>query len=550
MVTDNKQSTDAQSTETPSTESNGTLPEVAVKPGRSLSIVWLIPLVAAAIGAWLLYTTLSEKGPVITITFDTAAGLEAGKTKVKHKDVEVGTVETVALNEDHTGVIVTVQMAKGADQYLTSGTRFWVVRPRLTAGGVSGLGTLVSGAYIEVDPQPGEPMDTFTGLEIPPVLTSDVPGHKYILRATKRGSVNRGSQIYFRGIEVGEILGFELGADNREVLIHAFIREPHNLLIRDATRFWNASGVDIRIGAAGVQVNTESLQSLLTGGVAFETPLTAMDQPVAPEGSVFDLYDNRTEIGEAELTEKIPYIVYFDGSVRGLDVGAPVEFRGIRVGSVTSVDLVIDARRQIVQIPVTMVIEPQRFKQVGGFAFEERYKGIDLLVKRGLRAQLKPGNLLTGQLYVNLDFFPGSPPAQLVMREGEPPEIPTIPSDLDEITRSVTELLEKLGSLPLEAVVNDARSTLQSIQNVVNSPDIKQSLKSLRETIQAADAVMVQANATLAATENLVGPRSQARADLVELMKELKNAARSIRLLADYLERHPEALIHGKGGPQ
>jgi paraquat-inducible protein B len=211
---------------------------------------------------------------------------------------------------------------------------------------------------------------------------------------------------------------------------------------------------------------------------------------------------------------------------------------------------VIDARRQTVQIPVTIVIEPQRFKQVGGFAFKERYEGIKILVKRGLRAQLKPGNLLTGQLYVNLDFFPGSPPAELVMREGETPEIPTIPSDLDEITRSVTQLLEKLGSLPLEAVVSDARDTLKSIQNVVNSPDIKQSLQSLRETIQAADAVMVQANATLAATENLVGPRSQARADLVELMKELKNAARSIRVLADYLERHPEALIHGKGGPK
>lgn len=539
-----------QSTQTTSTETNGTLPEVAVKPGRSFSIVWLIPLVAAAIGAWLLYTTLSEKGPVITIAFETAAGLEAGKTKVKHLDVEVGVVETVVLKEDLSGVVVTVQMVKGADRYLTSGTRFWVVRPRLTAGGVSGLGTLVSGAYIEVDPQPGDPTETFTGLEIPPVLKSDVPGHKYILRATKRGSVSRGSQIYFRGIEVGEILGFELAPDSREVLMHAFVREPHNLLIRDATRFWNASGVDVQIGAGGVQVKTESLQSLLTGGVAFETPLTAMDQPVAPEGSIFDLYDNRAQIGEAELTEKIPYLVYFDGSVRGLDVGAPVEFRGIRVGSVTSVDLVIDARRQTVQIPVTIVIEPQRFKQVGGFAFKERYEGIKILVKRGLRAQLKPGNLLTGQLYVNLDFFPGSPPAELVMREGETPEIPTMPSDLDEITRSLTELLEKLGSLPLEAVVSDARDTLKSIQNVVNSPDIKQSLQSLRETIQAADAVMVQANATLAATENLVGPRSQARADLVELMKELKNAARSIRVLADYLERHPEALIHGKGGPK
>jgi len=526
------------------------LPEVAVKSGRSFSIVWLIPLVAAVIGGWLLYTTLAEKGPVINITFETAAGLEETKTKVKFKDVEVGVVEKVSLGENLDTVNVTVQMVKGADRYLTDATRFWVVRPRLTAGGVSGLGTLVSGAYIEVDPQPGESADTFVGLEVPPVLKSDVPGRKYLLRSTNRGSVSRGSPIYFRGIEVGEILGFELGEDNSEVDIHAFIREPHDHLIRDATRFWNASGVDVQIGANGVQVRTESLQSLITGGVAFETPLSAMDQPEVPEGAVFELFDTRAKIGESELTEKIPYLVYFDGSVRGLETGAPVEFRGIRVGSVTSVDLVIDAEKQIVRIPITIVIEPQRFKQVGGLPFKERYEAMKILVKKGLRAQLKPGNLLTGQLFVSLDFYPDSPPAELVFHEGEPPQIPAIPSDLEEITRSVTHLLEKLGKLPLDALVDDARNTLGSIQTLAESPDIKQSLKSLRGALQAADATMLQAQSALAATENLVGPRSQTRADLVELMKELKNAARSIRVLADYLERHPEALIHGKGGPK
>ena len=269
------------------------------------------------IGGWLLYTTLAEKGPRITISFETAAGLEATKTRVKFKDVDVGTVEAISLSEDLQRVNVTVQMVKGAEKYLSTNTRFWVVRPRLTAGGVSGLGTLVSGAHVEVDPQPGEPARDFVGLEIPPVLTSSVPGRKYVLRASKRGSVSRGSQIYFRGIEVGEILGYELGPNNREVLIQAFVREPHNRLIREATRFWNASGVDVQIGANGVQVNTESLQAVLTGGVAFDTPQTAMDQPEAPEGAAFDLYDNRGEVGEAELTEKIPYLVYFDGSVKG-----------------------------------------------------------------------------------------------------------------------------------------------------------------------------------------------------------------------------------------
>jgi paraquat-inducible protein B len=540
MATDNKQST----------QTDGSLPEVAVKSSRSFSMVWLIPLVATVIGGWLLYTTLAGKGPVITIIFDTAAGLEATKTKVKFKNVDVGVVEDVALSEDLQRVNVTIQMVNGADKYLTENTRFWVVRPRLTAGGVSGLGTLVSGAHVELDPQPGEPARTFVGLEIPPVLTSNIPGRKFLLRAAKRGSVSRGSAIYFRGIEVGEILGYELGEDNREVFMHAFIRDPHTQLVRKASRFWNASGVDVEVGADGLRVNTESLQSLLTGGVAFDTPLVAMSEEPAPAGTAFNLYSDRAEISEAELTQKIPYVLYFDGSVRGLDVGAPVEFRGIRVGSVTSVDLVLDTQAETAQIPVTIVIEPQRIKRIGDRFAEDPYAGMNILVEKGLRAQLRPGNLLTGQLYIGLNFVPGAPREQLVRHDDEPPRIPTIPSDLDEITRSVNSVLERIASLPLESVVDDTRETLLSIRRVVDSPDVKLSLESLRTTLQTADATMAQARDTLAATESLVGPRSQTRADLVELMKELKNAARSIRVLTDYLERHPEALIHGKGGPR
>ncbi len=461
-----------------------------------------------------------------------------------------GVVEDVALSEDLQTVNVTVQMVKGADKYLTENTRFWVVRPRLTAGGVSGLGTLVSGAHVELDPKPGEPADSFVGLEVPPVLTSNIPGRKFLLRAAKRGSVSRGSSIYFRGIEVGEILGYELGDDSREVFMHAFIRDPHTQLVRNDSRFWNASGVDVEVGAGGLRVNTESLQALLTGGVAFDTPLVAMAEAPAAEGTSFELYSDRAEISEAELTEKVPYVLYFDGSVRGLDVGAPVEFRGIRVGSVTSVDLVLDTQAETAQIPVTIVIEPQRVKRVGNRFAEDPYAGMNILVQKGLRAQLRPGSLLTGQLYVSLNFVPGAAKKELIRRQGEPPQIPTIPSELEEIARSLNSVLERLAKLPLEAVVEDTRKTLVSVQNLVNSPDVTQSLKSLRQTMEAADATMVQARATLAATENLVGPRSQARADLVELMKELKNAARSIRVLADYLERHPEALIHGKGGPK
>jgi paraquat-inducible protein B len=303
------------------------------------------------------------------------------------------------------------------------------------------------------------------------------------------------------------------------------------------------------MGAGGVQVNTESLQALLTGGIAFDTPVAATDDPQAPPGTTFQLYPNRTAMGEADFFEKFPFLMYFNGSVRGLEKGAPVEFRGIRVGSVTDVEMLIDIQAKTVQIPVHIVIEPQRVKRIGT-PFKDAYEGINALVEKGMRGQLKVGNLLTGQLYVSLDFYPDLPRATLIRRKGEPPEIPTVPTELEEITRSVSLVLERLASLPLEGLVEDARKMTQAIERLAATPDIPLAVESIRQAAEAAEVTLAQATSALAATEGLVGPRSQVRTDLVGLMNELKNAARSVRVLTNYLERHPEALIHGKGGPR
>ena len=312
-------------------------PEVKKKSGPS--IVWLIPLITALVGGWLVFKTLSEKGPEIVITFKTAEGIEAGKTKVKYKDIEIGLVDSVHFSKDFSHVIVNVQMEKGSASFLRRDTRFWVVRPQLSLRGATALGTLLSGAYIEIEPGHGAPQKHFIGLEVPPVVKSEVAGKKIILLTQRLGSLDRGSPIYYQGILSGEILGWELGNDRKSIFLHAFIKAPYDELVQSNTRFWNVSGIDVAVGSEGIEVRTESVQTLLYGGIAFETPDTLKQAKEDVEGLVFTLYENYESIQEQSFIKKITFILFFEGSVRGLNIGAPVEFKGIKVGSVKDVRL-------------------------------------------------------------------------------------------------------------------------------------------------------------------------------------------------------------------
>jgi paraquat-inducible protein B len=534
------------------------VPEVEVAERRGLSIVWLIPLVAGVIAAWLGYSTWRDQGPTITITFENAEGLEADKTKVKYKEVEVGLVEDVAISEDLSQIIVTARMQKEAAPYINEGTRFWIVRPRVGAGGVSGLGTLLSGAFVEVDPGPGEATTAFEGLEEPPPIRSDVAGRRYELHADRLGSVTRGSPVYYRSVQVGQVLGYDLADDKENLVIDVFVAAPNDQLVRDNSRFWNASGIDLSLGAEGVNVAVESLQALLAGGIAFDTPAIGRPGEPAAAETVFPLFENFRAVTESRFTDKVPYVVYFDGSVRGLRPGAPVEFRGMRVGSVTDVRLELDPKQDTVRIPVTLGIEPQRIAVGDGAGNAEPYVVMAALVERGLRAQLKSGNLLTGELLVDLDFHPESPPATLD-RTGEPPLIPSVPTQLEVLTASLTEILSQLAALPLPDLIADLRRTAQSIEDLASSSDTKEGIASLNESANRLQALLgtldqrlgpllTRADATLASTQTLVGENSQLRYEVGDLMRELTSAARSIRVFADYLERHPEALLRGKAG--
>jgi len=553
------------------------IPEVTVTTRSRISTVWIIPIVAVLIGAWLTYTTVSEQGPTISITFETAEGLEAGKTKLKYKDVEVGVVETVGLTDDLSGVVVTASLIHGAEEYLTDTTRFWVVRPRFGASGVSGLGTLVSGAFIEIDPgKGGAERETFKGLETPPVIKADAPGRQYVLKTAKMGSYSNGSPVNYRGIKVGEVLGHELAKDNRTILIHIFIHAPHDKLVRLSSRFWNVSGVNVSIDADGMKIGTESLQALVVGGIAFETPTNLDAGDPAEKGHTFPLHGSREEIKEASYVEKRPIIMYFDGSVRGLALGAPVEFRGIKVGEVTDVKLEFNAKKNIFQIPVIAEIEPERFTILGERNRSAYENQLETFVQKGMRAQLKTGSFLTGQLFVDLDFHPKAP-ARLIGGDNLFPEIPTIPTTLDEFTNSITELITKLQKLPLVELTKSLTATAKGAEQLVTAPELLQAVRSfdtiLRETsalvkntnglVKNVDGVVSNVNQDvrgevkktlnqvheiLTSIDDAVSDKSALRYDLATTLQELAAAARSIRLLTSYLERNPNALIYGKGG--
>jgi len=516
---------------------------VVVERRRGLPIIWVIPLLAAAIGAWLAYTSWSRKGPTITLTFQAAQGLQPGTSPIKYRDVEMGVVKTVDLSDDLEHVIVTAEMKQSARDHLREGTRFWVESVRLTASGVSGLSTLLSGVYIGMAPGPGKPTTHFTGLEQAPVLQINQPGRSFQLRATKLGSLAAGSPIYFRGIPAGEVLGYDLDRDGQGVTVYVFVRSPYDALVRDQSHFWNASGIDVSVGTNGLTVRTESLAAIVEGGIAFDTPVAASTGEPSKEGATFGLFPSFESIKEMQFTTRVPFLIYFDGTVGGLAKGAAVNFRGIQVGEVRDVHLEIDAATYSVRIPVLIDIEPQRIDVVGSMQPLAHQEHMAKFVELGMRAQLRSGNLLTGSQVVALDFFPKAPPAHLTY-VGDYAVIPAVPSATAELMDKATAFIDNLSKAPIEQLVTDLRTTVDNVNRLVGSKSLQDGVGPL---LDGARATLAQADATLKSADGVIGPDSALRYDMANLFQELTRMSRSLRTLADYLERNPNALIFGKG---
>jgi paraquat-inducible protein B len=444
-------------------------PQVSKQSG--LSIVWIIPLVTLFVGAWLIVKTLSEQGPRATISFKTAEGIEVGKTKIKYKNVDIGVVEKIKFSDDFSNTILTVDFMEGSEKFLRRSTRFWVVKPQLSLRGATGLSTLISGAYIEIEPGAGAPKLHFIGLEKQPVVKSDEQGKKITLVTQKLGSVDTGSPIYYQGLLAGEVLGYELGNDRKSTYVHTFIKDPFDQLIRGNTNFWNVSGINVSMGADGFKIQTESLQSMMFGGIAFETPETLEQATTDVDNLVFTLHESYESIKKHAYTKKIKFIMFFDSSIRGLNLGAPVEFKGIKVGTVLDVRLEFDSGSTSFRIPVLIEIEPQRIIERGNQEADQSHQALHRLVKRGLRARLQTGSLLTSQLFVELDMHPGSP-INLSGSDTPYPELPTLPtSNFGAITQSAEDLLAKLNAVDIKEVTSVLIDTIQTANKTMHNAD-------------------------------------------------------------------------------
>ncbi len=541
-----------------------------VKERGGPSIVWLIPILTALIGVWLIVHTLADKGPLVTITFRTAEGIEIGKTRIKYKSLDIGLVEGVRFSSDFSRVEVRARLGKEAGHFLRRDTRFWVVRPTLSARGISGLGTLLSGSYIEIEPGQGAPQALFVGLESPPVVNADEAGKQITLMARKLGSIDRGSLIHFQGIVAGEVLGYEMANDYRSVLIHAFVKPPFDRMVRSNTRFWSASGLDLSVGPDGMRVKTESLQALLFGGIAFDTPDGQETGPDDIAGLVFTLHDDQKSILEQGFTEKVRFVMFFEDSVRGLTVGAPVEFKGIKVGSVIGVRLEYEERTGAFRIPVVVELEPERILDRGERMKKAPRDAFQSLVKRGLRARLQTGSLLTGQLFIDLDMQPKAP-IRLVGAGRTEPELPTVMGNLEQMTTQMKSIVDKLDKVDIVAIGSELQSTLKGTAAIANSPnldktiaDLAASLSSLRgilrkvddraepitanleQALAAARDALEKSKATMAAVEGVLSPESPMHDNAARLAQELSSTAKSLRSLVEMLERSPQSLLFGR----
>jgi paraquat-inducible protein B len=513
--------------------------EVSLNKKTELPLIWFLPLIAMLVSGWLIYKSISEKGPSITISFPTAEGLEVDKTKIRYLDVEVGKVTAISINADMKTILVTAQMNSDSANYLNKNTVFWVVRPQVGLGGVSGLGTLLSGAYIEIKPGDGASESHFTGLSVPPLLQKNERGTQFILETSDLGSMRPGTPIHFHGINVGEVISHELSKDADAIRLYIFIHAPYDQFVRKNTRFWLDSGIDLSAGADGFKVRTGPLISLLSGGIAFRAEPNDEIKDIQPENAVFQLYDTYAQSTQIVYTNTLRYVMYFNGSVRGLAEGAPVQLRGIPIGSVTAISLELDKNTAEIRVPVMVELEPDRIKEINNQVHVSDKDIMDRLIKKGLRAQLQTGSLLTGQLLVDLDFHPKS---KIVPTANDSvyPEFPTTASSLDQFTHAAQIIMDKVAKLPLEKLSTEIDHTLISLQDT--SKAATSMLKTAKGTLNNTDKTMTSAQQVLTGLE----PGSTTHYELEKLLQELTGAASSVKQLTDYLEQHPETLLRGK----
>jgi paraquat-inducible protein B len=524
-------------------------PTPVMRKWHGPSLVWLVPIVALAVGVALLIRAVLSTGPQVTIDFHSANGLRPGKTEVRYKEVVVGRVEAVTLSEKRDHVTATVRLDRSVSNIAVEDTRFWVVRPRIDTAGVSGIETLFSGAYIGVDAgESTKQKRHFTGLENPPFVLRGEPGRGFVLRTDDLGSLDVGSPILYKRNRVGRVVGYKLDPLIDELSVQVFIEAPYDKLVNPQTRFWNASGVEVSLNSSGLKVDTQTLASVISGGISFERPQGTQGLPPAPDGSRFQLFTDRKAALAPPDGPPLRVRMVFDQSVRGLDIDAPVDFLGIEIGSIKAVRLDYDGKRKRFPVEVEAEIFPTR---LGAVRDSLRQEGDDerrrdtvllqRLVQSGLRAQARTGNLLTGQMYVALDF-PGKVSKAELDLSTAIPAVPTVPGTLSDVQPQIAEIVAKVNKVPFDEIGRNLNQTLSQARMAIEQlrPEAQASLADVRRTLQSVQETLQRAD------RSLFDPSAPIQRNAEQTMVDLQRAAQSLRVLTDYLQRHPESLLRGK----
>jgi paraquat-inducible protein B len=540
----------------------GDLPQASTVRSKRfrISIVWIIPLLAAVVAIGIAIQRIRNEGPTITITFQGAAGIEAGKTFIKYKDVTIGQVTTVQLTDDYSKVEVAAQIAKHAEGLIVEDAKFWVVQPQVTLSGVSGLSTLLSGQYIGFQAGTSKQKGRhFIALDVAPVIT-DQPGRRFTLIAKSLGSVGIGAPIYYRSVPVGEVVGYELAADGNSIKATMFINAPYDKYVNSETRFWNASGIEVSAGANGIDIRTESIVSVLVGGIAFDVPDFLSPGERAAANAAFTLYSNRTAAMTQPDAVERHFVLYFDESLRGLSVGAPVTLFGLTVGHVAEVGLTYEPARLSFRPRVLITFYPEQLTahltaqergsmDTAGYAAmtpETRVRMLHHLVEdRGLRAKLESGNLLTGEQYVGFEYVPNAAKPKIDWSQ-DPLELPVESGGFASIEAKLNSILTKIDNMPLGKMGDDVKNILASLNQTLKQTDALLGRVDA-EWVPEGTKTMEELHRAIAdADRSLLGRDAPTSQNLHDTLQEVAAAARSVRVFMDYLQRHPSILIRGK----
>ncbi|EEX65849.1 intermembrane transport protein PqiB [Vibrio metoecus] len=513
---------------------------------KQLSAIWIIPILALAMGLWMLFQYVNSTGPKITLILPTADGLEVGKTQIKALNVNVGVITDITLSENYDHIVATAQMSKDAERMLREDSLLWVVKPRIGREGISGLDTLLSGAYIQL--QPGQStafQDQFTVMDLPPIAPPDAKGLRLILTSKEAGKLSVGDPVMYEGFTVGRVETTQFDVESKKAHYQLFIFSPYDKLVSTRSFFWLNSGINLQLNAEGLEFSLGSVESLLKGGVTFGL-LQEEDagQPITQQMTEFRLFDDVKQIREGMYDDYIEFVMMFDESVRGLKPSAPVEYRGLRIGTVSKVPLRtrtsnIDISTN--RIPVLVRIELGRLYDNFNKADLPNLKSsMQQEFFKGLKASLKTGNLVTGALYIDTDYYPEEKIDGLRHFEGYP-LFPTKQGGFAEVQKQVTDLLRKLNGLPMGDTLDSLNNTLKTSEKLLASAERilkKQETQNLPADIKAS---LKQLEATLGG----FGPESTVYHELETTLKELNQVMAEFKPVLRTINEKPNALIFG-----